>query len=79
MGQLIRVLAILAALWIAVYFLRRAFGLGKKPDTGGTPAAGTARMVACARCGTHVPESEAVRADGRAYCCEEHRSRGESG
>lgn len=78
MGQLIRILVILAALWMVVYFLRRAFGHGKKPDAGDTPAAGTARMVACARCGTHIPESEAVRANGRTYCCEEHRRSDES-
>lgn len=30
------------------------------------------RMVACARCGVHLPESEAIEADGRRYCSEEH-------
>lgn len=30
-------------------------------------------MVACLRCGTHLPEIEAVRGTQGAYCCEEHR------
>jgi uncharacterized protein len=77
MGQLIRILIILAAIGMAVYLLRRALGRGKKP--GAPSGSGTARMVACAHCGTHVPESEAVRADGRTYCCEEHRRQGDSG
>ena len=34
-------------------------------------------MVDCARCGLHLPASEALRdADGRAYCCAEHRAAG---
>lgn len=34
------------------------------------------RMVACARCGVHLPESEALEDAGRRYCCEEHRRLG---
>jgi uncharacterized protein len=30
-------------------------------------------MVACARCGLHIPKGESVEADGRHYCCPEHR------
>ena len=33
-------------------------------------------IVACAHCGVHVPSSEAITADGRSYCCEEHRQIG---
>jgi uncharacterized protein len=29
-------------------------------------------MVACARCGLHIPENEAVSRQGRFYCSEEH-------
>lgn len=35
------------------------------------------RMVACARCGVHLPESEAIEGDGgRRFCSEEHRRLG---
>ena len=30
-------------------------------------------MVACLQCGTHLPETEAVRGQQGAYCCEAHQ------
>jgi uncharacterized protein len=33
-------------------------------------------MVSCAACGLHLPRQEALVADDRFYCCEEHRRRG---
>jgi len=30
------------------------------------------RMLACERCGLHVPESEAVHRYGSAFCCHDH-------
>jgi len=32
-------------------------------------------MVACARCGLHLPLSESLEAGGRRYCCREHARR----
>jgi uncharacterized protein len=38
------------------------------------------RMVDCARCGLHLPASEALLdGAGRPYCCEEHRLAGPGG
>lgn len=34
------------------------------------------RMVACARCGVHLPESEAFNGPGGSFCSEEHRRLG---
>lgn len=35
------------------------------------------RMLDCARCGLHLPASEALRdSAGQPYCCEEHRAAG---
>lgn len=31
------------------------------------------KMVACAHCGVHMPESEGVVAGARVYCSEAHR------
>lgn len=31
------------------------------------------RMVACARCGVHLPEDEAVSLGGKSYCSPAHR------
>jgi uncharacterized protein len=41
------------------------------------PAALPMAMVACLECGTHLPESEAVRGPGGSYCCNEHRQQHE--
>ena len=29
-------------------------------------------VVACSACDTHIPESEAIRKNGKVYCSEEH-------
>ncbi len=76
MGQLIRILILLAGLWLILHFVRRALRRHRRPENETRP--GAARMVACALCGTHIPESEAVRAGNQVYCCEEHRRSAES-
>lgn len=47
-------------------------GIGPRSG-GGRRVAESERMVACVVCGVHVPESEAVRAAGEWFCCDEHR------
>jgi uncharacterized protein len=37
------------------------------------PAKGAANMVACAQCGLHLPEAEAVKGKNALYCCNAHR------
>ncbi|HLD14349.1 MAG TPA: PP0621 family protein [Burkholderiales bacterium] len=71
MGQLTRIVIILLALWLVVHFVRRA--LARHRQSSGPTANDPARMVACAVCGTHVPESEAIRANDKVYCGEQHR------
>jgi uncharacterized protein len=39
--------------------------------------ASPAIMVACLECGTHLPESEAVRGRDGSFCCAEHRQQRE--
>jgi uncharacterized protein len=59
---------------VAVYWLLRP----SRDEGPPRHRAGSAAepMVACARCGLHVPRSESVEADGRHYCCAEHRRLG---
>jgi len=33
-------------------------------------------MLACAHCGVHIPQADALMAGSRPYCCAEHRARG---
>jgi uncharacterized protein len=53
---------------LAVWLLRRALRASKptvKPPVQGD-------LVACARCGMHLPRAEARELAGRLYCGEEH-------
>jgi uncharacterized protein len=46
------------------------------PAKPGTPQA----MLACAHCGTHLPEADTLRdGEGRTYCSEAHRRAGPGG
>ncbi len=70
MKYLLVLLVVLLVLWLIGSRRRRA----DKPPAA--PPAGTA-IIACAHCGLHLPEQEALRdAAGRAYCGEEHRRLG---
>ncbi len=71
MGQLIRIIIALLALWLVVHYVRRA--LARRRSSAEPTPDRPAPMLTCAVCGTHVPESEAVHAAGKTYCSEEHR------
>lgn len=43
------------------------------PSSRPTGARAVEDMVACAKCGLLLPESESVRSGNEHYCCEEHR------
>jgi uncharacterized protein len=63
---------------IGIYLVRRALTKPPASRPPGEPAAPAAprveRMVECAHCGLHVPESEAISGEGLAhFCCEAHR------
>jgi uncharacterized protein len=67
------ILALLLVYW--VFSVRRK---GKQPASGGKSEKVVEKIVVCAHCQLHVPESESVVFDGRHYCCEEHRRLGAS-
>jgi len=71
MGQLLRLLIILFGLWLVIQIIKRAFTT--PPDENHTAKPAIPRMVACAYCAIHVPESQVIRDGNKAYCCEEHR------
>jgi uncharacterized protein len=60
--------AIVAVIWLA---------LKKRPPRSGrqpTPATrDPERMVVCAHCGVHLPESESVSENGASFCSDAHR------
>jgi uncharacterized protein len=63
-----RVLVLILLVVLAVWLVRRALRAGRpgaKPPVQGD-------LVACARCGMHLPRAEARESDGRLFCGEEH-------
>jgi uncharacterized protein len=82
-----RALILGIALFILLWLIRRAFtargpGRGSSaPGAGGEAAPGSAdapaaetltELVECAHCGVLLPQSEALLAEGRTYCSQEH-------
>jgi uncharacterized protein len=70
MGQFLRLVIILIGLWLVLTLIKRALASRRKSPSD-KPA--VAKMVACAHCGVHIPESEAVHDGDSHYCSEEHR------
>lgn len=60
-------LLIAAIVWWA--WQKRTTPRADAPRSETTPE----RMVACARCGVLMPESDSLAEGGRYYCCEAHR------
>jgi uncharacterized protein len=70
-------LILLLVLGFLAYLVFKGFqraAARRKRNEDGSPS--SERMVACARCGVHLPESEAIEDDGRRFCSEEHRRLG---
>jgi uncharacterized protein len=61
--------AFLAAVWWLWSKRQVTGGAGASPQEDPVPE----KMVACAYCGVHLPESEGVVAGDRVYCSEAHR------
>ena len=70
MGQLLRIIIILIGVWLVLRVIKRALAVRSAPPP---KQVSVAKMVACAYCGVHVPETEAIRDGDKMYCCEEHR------
>jgi len=64
-----RLVVLIVLIVLAVWLIRRAFFASDKSRKT-PPIQGD--LVACARCGMHLPRTEAREAGGRLYCGEEH-------
>jgi uncharacterized protein len=78
-----RVLLLALAVLVFIWLLRRALSARKPPrDNGRTGTTPVPELVACARCGVHLPKSEAISetdagepegaAPVRFFCTREH-------
>lgn len=73
MSKYLLILAIIAVLWAAARGQRES----PNPTARSKPAkTRLQKMVACAHCGVHLPESDALRDGQRCYCCAAHRDQG---
>ena len=68
-----RLVVLIVLIVLAVWLIRRAF-LTSSKSRNAPPRQGNLEgdLVACARCGMHLPRNEAREAGGRLYCGEEH-------
>ena len=72
---IIRLLLLIAAVWLVWRLFRQAFLQSPADQPGRAPGtSGTTRMIRCERCGVHVPESEAFMARGHYFCSHEHQA-----
>lgn len=77
-------LLVLAVVMVAFYIWRnnrlgdRAEASRRAPPPAGRPQLPTV-MVACQQCGTHLPETEAIKGTQGVYCSTEHRRLREGG
>jgi uncharacterized protein len=69
-------LVLFAVLYIAYLVWRHNRIADQRRDAPPTARGAPQQMVACASCGLHLPEADALRGrDGRFYCSNEHRQR----
>ena len=83
-ASIVRFLLILILLFIVVWWAQRAlqrFGAAARARRERMKQKGRSReqiperILSCAHCGLHVPESEGVIGEGRFFCCDAHRRR----
>jgi len=76
MGRIFFFVLLALAVYVAWKWLQRTSMTQSTPTK---PRAMSAQaMVSCARCGLHVPQSDALAVDGRYFCSDEHRRLGAS-
>jgi uncharacterized protein len=66
-----RLLVLILLVVLAVWLIRRALRSSTAQKTQNKPPV-QGDLVACARCGMHLPRAEALPAGGLLYCGEEH-------
>lgn len=72
---MIKLLLLLAVVVLVVWWIRRLSRPDDPPAAKTRQATPIARepILACAHCGVHVPQSEALMLGDRPYCSEAHR------
>lgn len=66
-------LILLLILGLLAYLVFKGITRASRSNRKDAPPRSPERMVVCAQCGVHLPESEALESEGRNFCSEEHR------
>lgn len=73
MGQLLRIVLVVFALWLIIRYIKRALNPKSRPQH---PSPDTAElenaMLPCKHCGVYLPQSEVIRRGDNVYCSREH-------
>jgi uncharacterized protein len=72
MKYLLIVLVVVAVIWMLRGNRRKGGNAAPRPPAP-PPAVSHEPMVACAHCGLHLPQSEAVSGQGQWFCGDAHR------
>jgi uncharacterized protein len=67
----IRFILLVVALWL-LFSTVRWIKKQRNKAANQAPERHSVNMVACNRCGVHLPQDEAICQDGDYYCCDEH-------
>jgi uncharacterized protein len=69
------VLLVVLVVAVGIWRSRRAAD-ASAPKPPPAPLALPQHMLACAHCGIHIPQAEALMSDGHAYCSDQHQRSG---
>ncbi|MCK5639627.1 MAG: hypothetical protein KAJ19_02475 [Gammaproteobacteria bacterium] len=72
---LIRILIIIAIIWLLIHLFRQ---YRERREEHHTNSRGqnkiSTHMVKCAQCGLHIPEAEAIKQGHSYYCSQDHQA-----
>lgn len=76
---LLKLLLLVVIIWLVFSLLKKySRSVAKDEQESGEQEpvvpASPEDMVRCARCGVHLPRSEAILSNDEVFCCEAHRS-----
>ncbi len=74
MGKFVVLLLVAVAIWFLVKGLKKPSAPRERRPA---ETLSGERMVVCAHCGVHLPQSDATSAGERFFCSEDHRRLGE--
>jgi uncharacterized protein len=66
-------LVLMFAIWLWRHNREAEARARRAPRSAPKPPPGPQQVVACARCGVHLPRHEALPGRAGVYCCEAHR------